>query len=300
MIKKMDKKTRDELIAKADKLLKYETDKVITWCSGCGNYGIQNALARALVLEGKERKDFALFFDIGCSGNGSDKFEANTLHGLHGRIISTAAGAALANDKMKVIAFAGDGATFSEGVGHLVHGVRNNFPMVFVHHNNENYGLTIGQASSTTRLGAKMNGTPGGVSIEPINTMEFVLSLNPTFVARGFSGDVDHLTELFRMAMRHKGFAYLEILQSCPTYNRLTTEDWYASRVKYVEDLKGYDRHDIWAAKKLVQDMDKEIYLGLIYENIEKKDFLSLQTNREGVKTTLVEEVKHYDVSDLI
>lgn len=300
MIKKMDKKTRDELIAKADKLLKYETEKVITWCSGCGNYGIQNALMRALVLEGLERKDFALFFDIGCSGNGSDKFEANTLHGLHGRIISTAAGAALANDKMKVIAFAGDGATFSEGVGHLVHGVRNNFPMTFVHHNNENYGLTIGQASATTRCGVKMNGTPDGVKIDPINTLEFVLSLNPTFVARGFSGDVDHLTELFRMAMRHKGFAYLEILQSCPTYNRTTPEDWYAQRTKYVEDLKGYDRHDIWAAKKLVQDMDKEIYLGLIYENVEKKDFLSLQNSREGVKTTLVEEVKHYDVKDLI
>ena len=296
----MEKKTRDELIAKANHLLKYETGKVLTWCSGCGNYGIQNAMMRALVLEGLERKDFALFFDIGCSGNGADKFEAYTLHGLHGRVISTAAGAALANDKMKVIAFAGDGATFSEGVNHLVHSVRNNFPMVFVHHNNENYGLTIGQASATTRRGAKMNGTPGEVVVEPINTLEFVLSLNPTFVARGFSGDVAHLTELFRLALRHKGFAYLEILQACPTYNRATPEDWYAQRVRYVEDLKGYDRHDIWAAKKLVQDMDKEIYLGLIYENKEKGDFLSLQTNRAGEKTTLVEEVKNYDVGDLV
>ncbi|MBI5754345.1 2-oxoacid:ferredoxin oxidoreductase subunit beta [Candidatus Peregrinibacteria bacterium] len=300
MTKKMDKKTRDELIAKADKLLKYETGKVITWCGNCGNYGIQNAFMRALVLEGLERKDFALFFDIGCSGNGADKFEANTLHGLHGRTISTAAGAALANDKMKVIAFAGDGATFSEGVNHLVHGVRNNFPLVFVHHNNENYGLTIGQASATTRCGVKMNGTPDGVVVEPINPLQFVLSLDPTFVARGFSGDVDHLTELFRLALRHKGFAYLEILQSCPTYNRTTPEDWYASRVKYVEDLKDYDCHDIWAARKLVQDMDKEIYLGLIYENNGRKDFLSLQKSREGRETSLVEEVRRYDVRALI
>ena len=217
------------------------------------------------------------------------------MHGLHGRVISVAAGAALANQNVKVIAFGGDGGTFSEGVNHLVHAIRNNYPVLFIHHNNENYGLTVGQASSTTRCGAVMNGAPGGVVIPPINTLQFVLSLDPSFVARGFSGEVNHLTEIFRSALNHKGFAYVEVLQACPTYNKLTPDAWYAEKVKFVEDLKKYDRHDIWQARKIVEDMEKEIYLGLIYENKNKSDFLSLQKNRKGLKTSLVDEVKNYD-----
>ncbi|MDA1061237.1 MAG: thiamine pyrophosphate-dependent enzyme [bacterium] len=296
----MDKKTRDNLIAKSNDFLKYETDKVITWCSNCGNYGIQNAITRALVLEGFGRRDFMMCFDIGCSGNGSDKVEATTVHGLHGRVISLAAGAAVANQRMKVIAFAGDGATFSEGVNHLVHGVRNDYPMLFVHHNNENYGLTIGQASATTPCGAKMAGAPDGVVIDPINTLEFVLSLKPSFVARSFSGNVDHMTSVFREALKHKGFAYVEVLQACPTYNKTTPDAWYAQRVRYIEDLEGYDKGDIWAARKIVEDMEENIYCGVLYENASKRDFMSVQKSREGIKTELVDEVKHFDVTELM
>ena len=287
-------------MAKTQEFLKYETDKVITWCSGCGNYGIQNSVIRALVLEGYAPKDVLMCFDIGCCGNGSDKIKTYTIHGLHGRVISLAAGAAVANQKMKVIGFGGDGGTFSEGVNHLVHAVRNDYPFLFVHHNNENYGLTVGQASSTTRLGAKMNGTPDGVVIDPINTLQFVLSMNPSFVARGFSGDVDHLTEIFRKALNHKGFAFVEVLQACPTYNKMTPEGWYAERVRKVEDLKNYDKSDIWAARKLVEDMEKEIYTGVLYENKERENFLEVQKSRDGIQTELVEEVAQREIGDLI
>lgn len=296
----MDKTTRDNLLAKSAEFLKYETEKVITWCSNCGNYGIQNAMVRALVLEGYTQRDVLMCFDIGCSGNGADKVNAYTMHGLHGRVINLAAGAAVANRNMKVIAYAGDGATFSEGVNHLVHGVRNDYPMIFVHHNNENYGLTIGQASSTTRLGAKMNGAPDGVVIEPINTLQFVLSLDPSFVARGFSGDVEQMTEIFQAALHHKGFAFVEILQACPTYNKVTPDAWYAERVKDISTLADYNKADIWAARHLVDDMDKDIYTGILYENPDKRDFMSLQKSREGISTQLVDEVKPFDISTLI
>ena len=149
----MKNTTLGKLEKKSHQYQDYETDKIITWCSNCGNYSIQNALKRALVLEGIKRNDFLLCYDVGCSGNGSDKIEANTIHGLHGRVLSLAAGAGIANSKMKIIAEAGDGATFSEGVNHLVHAVRNNYPVMFIFHNNENYGLTTGQASSLTRVG---------------------------------------------------------------------------------------------------------------------------------------------------
>lgn len=296
----VDIKDLHNLEKKAQEFIKFETDKKITWCSNCGNYGIQNALMRALVLEGIARKDVMMCFDIGCNGNGSDKIEVNTIHGLHGRVLPLAAGCALANPKMKVIASAGDGATFSEGVNHLVHSVRNNYPFLFIHHNNENYGLTIGQASALTRCGARMNGTVGEVVIPPINSLQFVLSLGPSFVARSFSGEVDHLTEIFRLALRHKGFAYVEVLQACPTYNKMTPDAWYAQRVRDVEELSGYDRHDIWQARKLVEDMEKNIYIGLLYEDKERADFMSLQKNREGMETSLVEEVKQFEVSGLL
>jgi 2-oxoglutarate/2-oxoacid ferredoxin oxidoreductase subunit beta len=296
----MDKNTRDNLLEKTKEFLKYETEKVITWCSNCGNYGIQNSVIKALVLEGYSPKDVAMCFDIGCCGNGSDKVNCYTIHGLHGRVLSLAAGASVANTKMKVIGFGGDGGTFSEGVNHLVHAVRNDYPFLFVHHNNENYGLTVGQASSTTRIGAKMNGTPDGVAVDPINTLQFVLSLKPSFVARGFSGDVDQMTEIFREALKHDGFAFVEILQACPTYNKMTPDSWYAERVRKVEDLGNYDNTDIWAARKLVEDMDKEIYTGILYRDKNKKPFLSLQQSRQGKNTELVDEVEAFDVGELL
>lgn len=290
----MDRSTLGDLEKKAQEYVRFETDKKITWCSNCGNYAIQNALTRALVLEGFKRKDFLLCFDIGCNGNGSDKFEAYTLHGLHGRVLPIAAGAALANSHMKVIASGGDGATFSEGVNHLVHAVRSDYPMMFIHHNNENYGLTIGQASSLTRRGAVMNGTPGEVAVEPINSLDFILSLKPSFVARSYSGEPDHMAEIFRLALRHKGFAFVEVLQACPTYNRMTPDAWYGERVRFIEDLSGYDRSDIWQARRVVADMEKEIYLGVLYEDKTKVNFLEAYPFRKGVKTALTEEVKRY------
>lgn len=288
----MDKELADKLVEGSGTLLDWETEKKITWCSNCGNYGIQNALTRALLLEGFEREDFVMVFDVGCNGNGADKIDAYTIHGLHGRAIPLAVGAALANSKIKVIASGGDGATMSEGVNHLVHAVRNNFPVLFICHNNENYGLTTGQASALTRCGVKMNGTPEGVVVPPLNICDFVLSLTPSFVARAYSGEVDHMTEIFRKALKHDGFAFVEIFQACPTYNRATPDEWYEERVKFVEDLKDYDRTDIWAARKIVQDLDDDIYAGLIYENPERKSYLELVPERKDAKTDLVDEVE--------
>ncbi len=296
----MDNKKIDKLAANVGKILDWETEKKITWCGNCGNYGVQNALMRSLILEEYERKDFLMCFDVGCSGNGADKMDAYTIHGLHGRTISLAAGAALANPKLKVIASAGDGATISEGVNHLVHGVRNNFPMMFILHNNENYGLTTGQASAVTRCGVKMNGTPDGVVIPPLNICNFVLSLKPSFVARAYSGDVDHMTEVFREALKHDGFAFVEVFQACPTYNRATPDDWYQERVRRIESLEGYDVTDIWQARRVVEDLDNDIYVGVLYRDPSRESFLKLQKNREGRETGLVDEVGYQEIVGLV
>jgi len=289
-----------ELESKVKEYLSFESPNIHTWCSGCGNFGIFNALVRALVLENIEPHECLLCFDVGCNGNASDKINANTIHGLHGRVLSLAAGCAIGNHKLPVIAIGGDGGTFSEGINHLIHAVRNNYNFVFICHNNSNYGLTTGQASATTRKGQVMNGTPGEVVVEPLNAAEIVLSLDPSFVARGFSGDVEYLTELIRQGLRHRGFAFIEVFQVCPTYNKATPQSWYWPRIKKVEEIPGYDKTDIWQARKIAADLDEQIVVGLLYHNPQKPDFLSLQTNRQHRSTSLVEEVQYVPISELL
>jgi 2-oxoglutarate ferredoxin oxidoreductase subunit beta len=294
------KKLVKDLEKKQEVYKLYESDEVLTWCHGCGNYMIQNALKRALTLENYKPDEILYCFDIGCHGNGSDKIGGYTFHGLHGRVISAAAGASLANPDLKVIASAGDGGTMSEGINHLVHSVRSNYPMLFVLHNNHNYALTTGQASATTPKGYPMNGKPDGVLIEPMNPTRFVLGLEPTFVGRSFSGDIKNMTKVFRAALKHKGFAFVEILQVCTKYNDATPQDWYWERVKYVDDLKKYNASDLKKAKEITEDFEKEIYLGVLYQNKKQKNFYEVQPNRKDIKTTPVEEVKHHSITKLL
>lgn len=288
----------NNLAAHKDRIAELETDNVITWCSGCGNFGILNAVMHALAVEEIGVQDAILCFDVGCNGNASHNINAYTIHGLHGRVLSLAAGITIADPRKKVIAFGGDGATFSEGVNHFVHSLRNNFPFVFIFHNNENYGLTTGQPSATTKCGAKMNSAPDGVTTQPINALQFALSLNPSFVARTYSGDVAHITEMVQAGLNHQGFAFIEVLQACPTYNKETPDEWYAERVRDVKHLEGYDPTDIWAARRLVEDLNETFYMGVLYKNEQVADFMSVQPHREG-RAPLVDEVRHVPISDM-
>ncbi len=286
------------LSEKAEEYSSLETDQLMTWCGGCGNYGIQNAIARALTLEEITVRDYIHCFDVGCSGNGSDKINANTIHGLHGRVLPLAAGVALTRPDKKIIAEAGDGATFSEGVGHLVHAVRSDYPVVFLHHNNQNYALTTGQASSLTPLGRVQSAAPDGAFTPPLNHLDMILSLNPSFVARGFSGDVNQLTELIRQALNHNGFAFIDVLQACPTYNRTCGNAWYLERIKRVEDYAPeHDKASLEAARKLIAvDPDEALVTGVLYQN-PRANYYEQMPMRQGVTTPLTEEVRHYDIS---
>lgn len=277
----------------------FNSKNLFTWCTNCGNYGINSAIKRSLTESNLEPKNVLLCFDIGCHGNGSDKIGGYRFHGLHGRVIPFASGASIANSRVKIIAFGGDGGTLGEGINHLISAVRNNFNFTFVLHNNLNYGLTQGQASPTTRKGMKMNSTLEGVYLNPINPTQFVLNLNPSFVARGYSGDVKHLTSILKEAINHKGFSYVEILQDCPTYNKETPHEWYLKRIFNLQDEKGYDNSNIEKALNVSKDLENKIALGVIYKKA-LPDFNQLQTNRELIKTELVDEVRDYTIEDLI
>ncbi len=222
----------------AKKYLALETSQKHTRCSGCGNYGILNALMSAIALEGYAGNEVILANDVGCSGNLSDKIELNTMHGLHGRSLALASGIHLARPDMPVFAMAGDGATLSEWVNHLIHTVRNNFNITFLLHNNHNYGLTTGQASSTTPKGVRMNATAGETTAHPLIPAQLVLASGGTFVARGYSGNVEQLIWLIRAGMHHRGFSFIEVMQLCPTYSKATPEKRYEERVYDISNNK--------------------------------------------------------------
>lgn len=277
----------------------YFSPNLYTWCTNCGNYGIHAAVKRALVAEGIAPCETLLCFDIGCHGNGSDKISGYRFHGLHGRVISFACGASIANEEVTVMAFGGDGGTLGEGIGHLIHGIRGNYNVTFILHNNLNYGLTQGQASPTTKPDVKMTAAPDGITSDPLHPMRFVLSLDPSFAARTFSGDVHHMTKTIQAGLQHKGFSFIEILQNCPTYNKMTPHEWYQSRVFDVDKREKYDKTDINQAREIAEDLENRIALGVLYQREDRLPFMRRQANRTSTTTQLIEEVKNYDVKEL-
>jgi 2-oxoglutarate ferredoxin oxidoreductase subunit beta len=211
-------------------------------------------------------------------------------------VIALAAGAALANPTIPVIAFGGDGACFSEGVGHLVHAIRSNYRLTFIMHNNANYGLTTGQASALTWKGYPMNSSPNGIPEETLNSMDFVFSLKPTFVARGWSGDIPQLTRILTAAIRHRGFAYVDFLQACPTYNRFATHEWLLEHC-YDANAGGHKPMNFEKARKIAVDTQKRVATGILYQAEDVPAFHERLRPREGITTTPVQEVKITDVS---
>ncbi len=270
-----------------------------SWCDGCGDYGIWTAVKQALVEKGIHPWQTLLCYDVGCHGNMSDKLQGYRFHGLHGRVIPFAAGAKAANPTLPVIAFGGDGASFSEGIGHLVHAVRSHYPIVFVLHNNGNYGLTTGQASSLTPQNQPMNTSPNGMPEATINSMDFIFSLEPTFVARGFSGNIKQMKEIFKAALAHRGFAFVDILQACPTYNHFATHAMLMQRCYAVED-ENHDATNFLKARALAVDTGKRIATGVLYRNETVPNFMERLVPRQSKTTTPVEEVQVTDVNKLM
>jgi len=276
----------------------YHCDVQCTWCDGCGNYGIWTAIKYALVDLGLHPWEVCLCYDVGCHGNGSDKIAGYRFHGIHGRVIPFAAGAKLANMDIPVIAFGGDGATFSEGIGHLIHAVRSNYPIVFVLHNNGNYGLTTGQPSAVTWQDEPMTASPNGMAESTLSSMDLVFALNPTFVARGFTGDIQGMARILKAAISHGGFAFVDMLQACPTYNHFATHQYLLDRC-FDAESEGHDVRDLIQARKLATDVQDRIACGILFQSGDDANFYERLKPRQDVTTTCVAEVRKHDISDL-
>jgi 2-oxoglutarate ferredoxin oxidoreductase subunit beta len=235
------------------------------WCPGCGNFAILKTFKDTMIELGIEPHQFTIVSGIGQSGKFPHYLRCNTFNGLHGRTLPVATGIRLANHDMLVIAVAGDGDCYGEGGNHLIHAIRRNINIKLFVHDNQIYGLTKGQPSPTTIEGMVTKNQPFGVMSEQLNPIALAVALDCSFVARGFAGDMEFLKSLMKSAIQHKGFALLDILQPCVTFNKINTYDWYKQRVYHTEaDYNPEDR--INAFKKALEFGDR-IPLGIIYKN---------------------------------
>ena len=224
------------------KLADYKTDVHNDWCAGCGDFGIVNAIQMALAEMGIERDKTVMFSGIGCSGKTSHFINTYGVHTLHGRVLTFAQGAKIANPEMTVVAVGGDGDGLGIGAGHFVAAGRRNVDMTYIIFDNGVYGLTKGQASPTLRLGEQTKSLPSPNTNYNVNPIGLAVASGFTFVARGYSYDVRHLKDLIIQAVKHKGLSFLDVLQPCPTYNDINTRDWYAGTDLVDEAQKRHSR----------------------------------------------------------
>ncbi|MEM3185998.1 MAG: 2-oxoacid:ferredoxin oxidoreductase subunit beta [Conexivisphaerales archaeon] len=210
------------------KLTDYRTEVHNNWCPGCGDFGILSAIQMALQELQIPPHKAAVFSGIGCSGKTPHYINTYGIHTLHGRGLAFAEGAKLANPELEVILTAGDGDSLGIGGNHTLHAGRRNIDLTVIVHDNFVYGLTKGQAAPTLGLGVKTKGLAKPNIQQDLNPIMLALVAGYTFVARGYAFDTRHLKEIIKKGIQHKGSAFIDVLQPCPTYDDIHTKEWYA------------------------------------------------------------------------
>ena len=242
----------------------------IAWCPGCGNYAILRILKQALAELEISPTNLVLVSGIGQAAKIPHYFRTNVFNGLHGRALSPAVAIKAANPSLTVIAESGDGDMYGEGGNHFLHTIRRNPDITNIVHNNMVYGLTKGQASPTSRVGFKTPVQVNGVFLEPFDPLAVAIALDASFVARAFAGDTEQTKEILKKAIAHRGYALVDIFQTCVTFNKLNTFEWFKENTYYLED--SYDPHDRNEAFKRATETDK-FPLGIFYVDTGKKTF---------------------------
>lgn len=236
-----------------------------SWCPGCGDFGVMAALKQALVQLGIPPHRAAVISGIGCGSKIVDYMRVNGFMTLHGRPLPVATGVKLANPDLHVIVVNGDGDGYGIGGNHFMHTARRNPDITHVVENNQIYALTKGQYSPTSERGFKTSTSPQGAAEHPVNPLLLALAAGATFIARGFAGEPKQLASLIAAGIQHKGYALIDVLQPCVTFNKLNTYEWYAERIFRVDELEGYDPGDFEAAWRTALMWGDQIPVGIIY-----------------------------------
>lgn len=240
---------------------KFET----AWCPGCGDFAILEAVKAALVKKDLAPHQVLFISGIGQAAKTPHYLNANFFNGLHGRALPAATGAKLVRPELTVIYESGDGCTYGEGGNHFLAAIRRNIDLAVLVHDNQIYGLTKGQASPTSPIGLHTSTQPGGVTNEPFNPVGVAVAMRAGFVARGFSGMQEHLADLIVQAIDHRGFALVDILQPCVSFNKLNTFAWYKKRCYHLPE--DYDPTNWETSMKTAFEWGDKIPVGVIYKN---------------------------------
>lgn len=238
------------------------------WCPGCGNFSILRTFRDALIELGIEPHGFAVVSGIGQAAKFPHYIRCNTFNGLHGRALPVATAIRLANHELPVFVVTGDGDCYGEGGNHLMAAIRRNVNIKLFVHDNQVYGLTKGQASPTSMEGMVTKVQPFGVLSEQLNPLALAVALDCSFVARGFAGEREHLKDLIKEAVSHKGFSLVDVLQPCVSFNKVNTFEWYQKRVYRIESE--YDPEDRVQAFSRALEWGDRIPLGVVYRNVRK------------------------------
>lgn len=239
-----------------------KTDIDIAWCPGCGNFKILEMLKSALHELNITPQQLVVVSGIGQAPKTPQYFNTNMFNGLHGRSLPVATAIKASNPDLTIIAEGGDGDMYGEGGNHFLHTIRRNPDITHLVHNNMVYGLTKGQASPTSQAGFKTPIQVNGVTIEPINPIAIAVAQNASFVARAFAGDVDQTKTIVKQAITHKGYALVDILQPCVTFNKINTFKWFKDHSDYLDETHDPSNRAAAFGKAIEKD---RFALGIIY-----------------------------------
>jgi 2-oxoglutarate ferredoxin oxidoreductase subunit beta len=249
------------MVTRAD----FQGEERPTWCTGCGNHAILNAIKMALAEHDIAPHEIFIVTGIGCGSKLPHYMKVTGLHTLHGRALPVATGARLANHGLRVMTVHGDGDGYGMGLGHMLHTVRRNVNIVDVVQDNRIYGLTKGQYSPTSEPGKRTPTSPSGSIDRPVEPLAMAITMGATFVARGYSNELQHLAWLIGEALEHPGYALVDVLQPCVSFNRSYAYDFYNERVYKLEDEPEYDATDRTAAWEKAFEWGDRIPIGIFY-----------------------------------
>lgn len=237
----------------------YET----AWCPGCGNFTILECLKIALEQLDKNPSEVLIAAGIGQAAKTPQYISANAFCGLHGRSLPAAVATKIANERLTVIVDTGDGDSYGEGGNHFIHNIRRNVDITHFVHDNQIYGLTKGQASPTSMMGLITGVQTDGNFNEPLNPVLLAIACGAGFVARAFTGHKEHLISLMKQAIEYNGYALVDILQPCVSFNKTNTFAWYNQRVYELDE--SYDCKNKITAMQKAMEFDDRIPIGLLY-----------------------------------
>ena len=245
---------------------KFET----AWCPGCGNFNILDCLVKALDELDLQPSDVLMVGGIGQAAKLPQYVNANAFCGLHGRALPAAVAAKIANERLTVIVNTGDGDSYGEGGNHFIHNIRRNVDIAHFVHDNQVYGLTKGQASPTSIEGMETDVQVHGNINIPFNPVLIAIAAGAGFVARAFTGRNEHLVSIMKQAINYNGYALVDILQPCVSFNKLNTYAWYDQRVYELDD--SYDKTNKISALEKSMEFGEKIPVGILYQE-EKPSF---------------------------